>query len=255
MVERACSACSGGAATPGAAHQNAEEGPVAAGLSTAKEKKPETGFARVAAVPTRLAAPRLGRASGAAASASVASASSHSGDAGAATPLPQASGALLGRGVFSETYVASHDERVAVKVTKPFDAGGATKMDLMRGKMVLRELRVARALGHGEEHPNVVRLLGLRPRAEGVARRRWCRPGAKSAGRRGSGIKLASGITRPAPLVCLLTYERATTDLQRLVNSSLLRQRHRVERRGNRHAPSFSPVSSACTPAAYATAT
>ena len=105
--------------------------------------------------------------------------------------MPCPTTALLGRGVFSEVFESAHDSQIAVKVTKPFDASGRTKADVSRGKMVLRELRIARALS---TQPHVVKLLA-------------------------SSMNGAS-----SPLIIYLSYVRATTDLQRLVNSSLRRQ-------------------------------
>ena len=105
--------------------------------------------------------------------------------------MPRPTTALLGRGIFSEVFLSADDSQIALKVTKPFDASGRTKADVSRGKMVLRELRIARALA---AHPHIVRLLATSMH------------GASS------------------PLIIYLSYVRATTDLQRLVNSSLRRQ-------------------------------
>ena len=93
-------------------------------------------------------------------------------------------GLLIGRGMFSEVFAGAVG--LAVKVARPLDAGGRTAADTRRAKALLREIRISRSC----DHPNVVRLLGAAARGSGFA----------------------------------LTYARADTDLQRLVNSPLRRR-------------------------------
>ena len=54
-----------------------------------------------------------------------------------------AAGVLLGRGMFSE--VRAGPPGLAVKLAKPFDAGGRTAADVRRAKALLREVRISPA--------------------------------------------------------------------------------------------------------------
>lgn len=120
----------------------------------------------------------------------------HEGVAGAGGEPSYAGGEVLGRGMFSEVLAATGGVTgmaLAIKVSKPFDAGGATTADVLRGKMVLRELRIARRC----DHPNVARLLGASMRLDGGSRPTY-----------------------------ELAYERAHCDLQRIVASPQKRGAH-----------------------------
>ena len=127
---------------------------------------------------------------------------SSTGSSPTSSPAAHALGALLGRGIFSEVHASATRPGVAVKTCKPFDANGATKADLSRGKMVLRELRVLRL---APPHPNLVVLTGAVMSESST--------GSKAAAR-----------AKAHPVLTLqLLYACASTDLQRLVNSSMRR--------------------------------